>query len=141
MHYMVASGAVILFLDQATKRLAAARLSGRPLAIGAIVTLRPVMSRRVRYERALPRMLLAALWIASAVSSLILAQQGDGFSSRAAQIAVGAAIGGAAGNLIDILRRRSVRDFIDLGWWPVFNIADVAIIAGLAFAFIPGLTK
>jgi len=50
---------------------------------------------------------------------------------------VGAALGGAAGNLLDILRRRSVLDFIDLRWWPVFNIADVGIVAGLAVAFWP----
>jgi signal peptidase II len=55
--------------------------------------------------------------------------------SRAALAGVGCALGGAAGNLLDILRRRHVVDFIDLGWWPVFNLADVAIVGGLLFAF------
>jgi signal peptidase II len=45
------------------------------------------------------------------------------------------AFGGAAGNLLDILRLRSIVDFIDLHWWPVFNLADVAIVAGLVVAF------
>ncbi|MDR1159134.1 MAG: signal peptidase II [Syntrophomonadaceae bacterium] len=48
--------------------------------------------------------------------------------------------GGAAGNLIDRLFRSEVVDFIDLGWWPVFNIADSAIFCGavslLIFTFI-----
>ncbi|MFM8793920.1 MAG: signal peptidase II [Acidimicrobiales bacterium] len=45
-------------------------------------------------------------------------------------------IGGASGNLVDRLfrgdawMRGSVVDFIDLQWWPVFNMADSAITVG-----------
>lgn len=39
--------------------------------------------------------------------------------------------GGALGNLLDRLRLGSVTDFIDLPRWPAFNLADVAITAGL----------
>jgi lipoprotein signal peptidase len=35
------------------------------------------------------------------------------------------------------VRSRSIVDFIDLGWWPVFNIADIAIVVGLAAALYP----
>jgi lipoprotein signal peptidase len=28
-----------------------------------------------------------------------------------------------------------VVDFIDLGWWPVFNLADIGIVGGLIAAF------
>lgn len=38
--------------------------------------------------------------------------------------------GGALGNLADRLRYGKVLDFIDFGFWPVFNLADVAITAG-----------
>ncbi len=38
--------------------------------------------------------------------------------------------GGAAGNLIDRLRLSYVIDFFDLHWWPIFNIADMAIVIG-----------
>jgi signal peptidase II len=48
--------------------------------------------------------------------------------------ALGAILGGAAGNLIDRLRLRAVVDFLDFslaGWhWPAFNIADCAICIG-----------
>ena len=54
-------------------------------------------------------------------------------------VALAVAFGAAAGNLLDILRRRSIFDFIDLRWWPVFNLADVGIIFGLAVAFWRGL--
>ncbi len=38
--------------------------------------------------------------------------------------------GGSLGNLLDRLRRSAVVDFIDLRFWPVFNISDVAITVG-----------
>jgi len=43
---------------------------------------------------------------------------------------VGLLFGGALGNLADRLRYGRVLDFIDFGFWPVFNLADVAITAG-----------
>ena len=46
-------------------------------------------------------------------------------------------IGGAAGNLADRLVRHhggSVIDFIDLRWWPVFNVADAAVSVGVVLA-------
>jgi len=46
-------------------------------------------------------------------------------------IALGMVIGGALGNLADRLLRGKVTDFLDLGWWPVFNFADVVIVTGV----------
>lgn len=40
--------------------------------------------------------------------------------------------GGAAGNLIDRVRIGAVVDFIDFHFWPVFNVADIAIVCGAA---------
>lgn len=51
-------------------------------------------------------------------------------------IAVGLVAGGAAGNIVDRLFRGegwfhgAVVDFIDLQWWPIFNVADMAIVCG-----------
>jgi signal peptidase II len=49
-------------------------------------------------------------------------------------LALGAAMGGATANTLDRLRRGAVVDFLDLGCWPVFNLADVAITFGAGFA-------
>ncbi len=46
------------------------------------------------------------------------------------QIILGLITGGAVGNFIDRLLHQYVIDFFDLGWWPVFNIADMAIVCG-----------
>jgi signal peptidase II len=46
-------------------------------------------------------------------------------------VAVGLLAGGALGNLADRVRIDSVTDFVDLPLWPPFNLADVAITAGV----------
>lgn len=46
-------------------------------------------------------------------------------------IALGLGVGGAAGNLVDRLAFGRVTDFLDFHFWPVFNLADSAIVVGL----------
>jgi len=46
------------------------------------------------------------------------------------QYGVGLLVGGAIGNLYDRLQNGLVVDFLDFRFWPVFNIADVAICLG-----------
>ena len=43
-----------------------------------------------------------------------------------------AMLAGAVGNLIDRIRQGLVIDFFDFRIWPVFNVADVAIVLGVA---------
>jgi len=45
--------------------------------------------------------------------------------------ALGLQLGGALGNLLDRFRYGYVVDFLDVGPWPIFNIADSAIITGI----------
>jgi signal peptidase II len=47
------------------------------------------------------------------------------------RLSLGLQLGGAAGNLIDRLRLGHVVDFIDVHFWPVFNVADSAIVCGV----------
>jgi signal peptidase II len=46
-------------------------------------------------------------------------------------LALGLQLGGALGNLMDRVRQGYVVDFFDLTWWPVFNVADSAIVVGV----------
>jgi len=46
-------------------------------------------------------------------------------------VAAGLLAGGAIGNLVDRIRAGAVTDFVDLPPWPPFNLADVAITAGV----------
>lgn len=57
--------------------------------------------------------------------------------------AVGGAliVGGAFGNVIDRVRFGYVRDFIAVGPWPLFNVADAAITAGVLVTFVFAMRK
>lgn len=77
--------------------------------------------------------------IALAAVAIVVVLLGFGRHQRGwvPTVAVGAVVGGAVGNLLDRLLRDgngflggAVVDFVDLRWWPVFNVADVAITCG-----------
>lgn len=53
-----------------------------------------------------------------------------------AQIALGLILGGSLGNLADRIGRGFVVDYIDFGWWPVFNFADIMINVGVVMLII-----
>jgi signal peptidase II len=54
-------------------------------------------------------------------------------------LALGLAVGGAVGNLVDRLRFGGVTDFVDVRVWPVFNIADTAIVVGVVLLIVASL--
>ena len=66
-------------------------------------------------------------------------------NSRWFTLGVGLIVGGSLGNVIDRLfrdegwLRGAVVDFIDLQWWPVFNLADVGIVVGAALLLLTTL--
>ncbi len=47
------------------------------------------------------------------------------------RLSLGLQFGGAAGNLLDRVRLGHVTDFVDVGSWPIFNVADASIVIGL----------
>jgi signal peptidase II len=46
-------------------------------------------------------------------------------------VGLGLVIGGSVSNLVDRVRLGYVTDFIDLRWWPAFNLADSFIVIGV----------
>jgi signal peptidase II len=52
------------------------------------------------------------------------------------RLASGLLVGGALGNLIDRVRLGRVVDFLDFRVWPVFNLADIAIVVGALLLII-----
>jgi lipoprotein signal peptidase len=116
----------LIALDQAAKAIVVARSADGYL-----------LNRKA--ERIMP---LAILWLGELLVLGLLVEIGPLARNAWAAIALGAALGGAASNLIDRLRRGGIVDFIDLGVWPVFNIADAAIVigaGGAALAVLGGL--
>lgn len=126
------SALAVVLLDQWTKNWVQSRVVDRTIDFG------PVAIRHVPSERKMPSPFVLVLVLTlSFACAVALMQSGEWFQQPSALSALGVAFGGAASNVADLARRNHVVDFIDLGWWPVFNLADVGIVAGLVVAFWP----
>jgi signal peptidase II len=75
-------------------------------------------------------LLLVAVTLAVIVMVLVNRRKTSSYS-RIIQIGLAVALGGAIGNLIDRIRLHYVIDFLDFYVWPIFNVADVAIVTGV----------
>ncbi len=52
------------------------------------------------------------------------------------RISLGLQLGGAIGNLTDRIRFGQVTDFVKLGPWPIFNLADACIVVGIVILIV-----
>ena len=134
----VAVALAVVVLDQLSKVWALNALDDRVIELVGSLQLRLTFNDGSAFGLGAGRTTLVAL-IAIAVS-LVVARAGWKAESRSWAIGFGLVLGGALGNLVDRgLRDGSgflggrVVDFIDLEWWPVFNVADAAIVVGVLF--------
>jgi signal peptidase II len=129
----------ILAVDQLTKRWALAELTGsKPHHV--IWTLQWNLTRNSGMAFSRAQGIGPLIGIAAMVVVLWLAWTSRNLTSRVTAVAAGLIAGGALGNLADrVFRgdrilRGSVIDFIDFQWFPIFNVADMAIdIGGILF--------
>ena len=75
-------------------------------------------------------LLVAAAVVAAGI--VVVSYPRVSISNWPARFGLGLGLGGALGNLIDRLRFGGVVDFLEVGPWPVFNLADTAIVVGVA---------
>lgn len=124
--------AVIVAVDQASKAIVSGALErGERVGIALGFELADVRNRGIAFG------LLAdgqglVLAVTVVALALILGYFALNSSRPGLWIGVGLLVGGALGNLIDRVGADEVRDFIDPPLWPAFNVADVAIVAGIA---------
>ncbi len=130
---------VVIALDQLTKHWVVTELGdGRIIdVIEGVLTLRLTYNPGGAFGlgQSVPGFFLVASLAISAVI-LYLARRVD---DPRWLVPLGAVLGGGIGNLIDRLVRDPggrVVDFIDLQVWPLFNVADSAIVVGVAILFL-----
>lgn len=74
---------------------------------------------------------LITLTAIAGIAAILIYARYPLFNRMLVRVALGLLLGGAVGNLIDRIRFGEVVDFIDVGAWPVFNLADSAIVVGV----------
>jgi len=133
---LVTVALVVLILDVVTKVLAVKLLKpGEPVPIiGDTVTWTLVRNSGAAFSMATGYTWVLTLVALGVVGGIIW--MGRRLVSTWWAVGLGMILGGALGNLIDrIFRspgplRGHVVDFLSIGWWPVFNVADPAVVGG-----------
>ena len=141
---LAAVGIAVLAADQLTKWWAIRTLQEHPVDLGPV---RLAVTRNTAGAFGLGAGFVPFLAVAAVVLVAVLATTGKALSRGPAAVAVGLVLGGALGNLGDRLfrgpggLRGAVVDFVDLRWWPVFNLADVAITGGCLLLVLAGWSQ
>jgi signal peptidase II len=131
---VAAVGAAVLAADQATKWWALRALADGPVDVVGPLQLRLVHNTGSAFSIGAGSGPVVGLLALAVV--VVLLWTGRNVEGRPALTALGLVLGGAVGNLVDRALRGdgllhgAVVDFVDLGWWPVFNVADAAIVLG-----------
>ncbi len=134
--------AVVVALDQVTKQWAVSRLTAGPCTPESCIEVLWTLRFHLHFNRGASFSTGQGLgpWfgVLALAMSVYLIRQAVKDPSPRITLLFGGLAGGAVGNLADRLFRAedgflsgAVIDFIDFQWWPIFNIADMAIVGGV----------
>ena len=133
---LLSVAAVVLTLDIVTKVMAVKLLPpGQPVSIiGDTVTWTLVRNSGAAFS-----MGTGYTWLLTLIATIVVAGifwMGRRLVSPWWAVGLGMILGGATGNLVDRFFRSPgplrghVVDFLSVGWWPVFNVADPSVVGG-----------
>ena len=139
------TAAAVYGLDRLTKAWAEATLPGAPIdVIPGVLTLRFTTNSGGAFSIG-----RSAPWLFVGVSAIVIVAilvTSFRHTNLVVAIGLGLVLGGALGNLTDRAVRASglrgtVVDFIDLQVWPIFNLADCAIVVGALVVGLAGFRE
>lgn len=130
------SVAAVLVVDQLTKWWAVERLRGRaPIEIIWTLQFQYAENTGMAFSRGEGWGRYIGLFALVIVVVLLVAARR--MTSTYQLVLVGVVVGGALGNITDRIFRAqdgplsgAVVDFIDVQWWPIFNVADACVVVG-----------
>jgi len=137
--------ALVIITDQITKRVMEDRLRGQRSipVVDDILRLTYVENRGAAFgllQDQTTFFVLVGIIVVGVIAASYRYLPRSGFMLH---LALGLQLGGAIGNLIDRVRQGYVVDFVDFGyhanWWPVFNVADSAIVVGVVLLALNAL--
>lgn len=127
---------MVIFLDQLTKFFVVKNLYGSSInIIENIFSITYVENRGAAWGILSNNSWLLMIFIPIFVLIIIWYLYTIG-NNKYERLAGSLIIGGAIGNYIDRIFRGFVVDFLDIKVWPVFNIADIAIVLGCIIMII-----
>ena len=136
----LAVAAGVLVVDQGTKQWALAVLADGPIDLVWTLKFRLTFNSGMAFGAGSGVGPLIGIVAVGVV--VVLVRHAMSSATQLTRVAAGVLLGGAVGNLVDRLIRDDawlrgrVVDFIDLGWFPVFNVADMAINIGAVLLVI-----
>lgn len=132
----LAPALVVVALDQLTKHLALNGLDDGPVDLVGSLRLNLTFNDGAAFSLGSGRTIV--ITAVASVVTVALVRMGWQADRPLRATGLGVVLGGAAGNLLDRYLRAGdgfgaghVVDFVDLQWWPVFNLADAALWVGI----------
>ncbi|HET9602530.1 MAG TPA: signal peptidase II [Acidimicrobiales bacterium] len=138
----VGIAALVLLLDQLTKSWAVNELAGgRIIDVVGSLRFNLTFNSGMAFSQARGAGPIVGVVALGVIVVLLVSLRRTG--SVLSAVGIGLVIGGALGNVADRVFRAgegflggSVVDFIDVQWWPVFNVADMAVTVGGALLVV-----
>ncbi|MDD4351826.1 MAG: signal peptidase II [Candidatus Gracilibacteria bacterium] len=127
---------LVIMLDQATKLLSLTK--PELLKTGGFFELYLTYNTGVAFGMPIPQNVIFILILLILVIGGFFVVRKFDLQKMIARVPVALILGGAIGNLIDRIRLGQVVDFIKVGPWPMFNLADSAICIGAVMIVIWG---
>jgi signal peptidase II len=128
----LATCGLVVVLDQVSKYLVRDRIGrGEEVEVFPFLDLTNTRNRGVAFGMAdgVSPVLIGATMLL--LLGLLIYLGGRGRAGVGIWLPAGLLLGGALGNLADRVRDGAVTDFVDMPLWATFNLADVAIVAGV----------
>ncbi len=134
---LLAVGFAAIIADQVTKQIVVSQLAlGDAVHLAGPLDIRHVTNPGIAFGLFSSWATIVTALTAVAVLWMLFYFARAGARHPVLPVALGLLIGGSFANLIDRLRLGHVTDFIDLRFWPAFNLADTFIVVGVAVLLV-----
>lgn len=123
--------ATVIAVDQTTKSLVVSRIADEIVPVFWTLQLNVSLNSGVAFSQG--QGLTPVIIVLGVMLVVGMTYLSTKVTNPVVGVALALVIGGACGNLADRLFRAhggAVVDFIDFQWWPVFNVADIAVSCG-----------
>ena len=135
--FLAAVGLAAAFADQLTKHLVSSRLAlDESVHVLGPLSIHHVQNSGIAFGLFASATVVVIVLTTAAVMWMLWFFARSGQRHPVLPVALGLVTGGSVSNLIDRVRLGHVTDFLDLRFWPAFNLADTFICVGVAILIL-----